>query len=265
MRARVVVAAVLATVSAAGPASAATPEPYPPPANVKRAVHYAEARAGVVSFAVLGTDGKILGRKVDRQYVTASVVKAMELVAYLRKLDAAKRPLTATDKAILGPMIVVSSNSAATTIYHRIGADGLRRLARAAGMTNFSVETTWARAQITAADQVRFFSKLDELTPQRFHSYARYVLENVTGYQSWGIPEIARPSWRVYFKIGCRDTRRGKLAHEAALLEDDDRKIAIAVLTDGNPSFPYGVETIRGVTRRLLDRNRPASVSLHPC
>ena len=258
-------AVALLGTCAPGAAAAQTPEPYPPQANVERAKTYAEQRAGVVAFAVLGTDGLIRGHEINRDFVTASVVKAMELVAYLRKLDAEGRSLTAADRALLGPMIIVSSNSAATTIYHRVGAGGLERLARAAGMTKFSVEVIWARARITAADQVRFFSKLDELTPKRFRSYARYLLEHVTGYQSWGIPEIARPDWRVFFKVGCRDTGRGKLVHEAAKLEDGERKIAIAVLTDGNPSFGYGVDTIRGVTRRLLDRDRPASVNLHPC
>ncbi len=33
------------------------------------------------------------------------------------------------------------------------------------------------------------------------------------------------------------------------------RRISLAVLTDGNPSFVYGQLTIRGVARRLLRRH----------
>lgn len=249
-----------------GGAGAATkPAPFPGTAAVNAARDYAKARAGIVSFAVMGTDGQIRGRNVNRAYVTASVVKAMQLVAYLRKLDAHHQPLTREDKAVLYPMIHVSDNGAATTIYHRIGNAALYRLARKAGMTNFSVHFIWADAQITPADQVRFFHRLNKLTPPRFLSYARDLLRTVTHYQSWGIPEIARPDWRVFFKVGCRDTRRGKLVHESARLERGGQSLAISVMTDGDPSFPYGVETIRGITRTLLGIDRRAHIELHPC
>jgi beta-lactamase class A len=238
---------------------------FPPPANVTAANRYAESRAGVVAFAVLRTDGSIVGGHRKRTFVTASVVKAMELVAYLRQLDARGRSLSAADRAILGPMIHISDNDAASVIWERIGAAGLRSVARAVGMTSFSVAGNWPRARITAADQVRFFAALNQVTPARFRAYARGLLRHVIAWQAWGIPEIARPDWRVYFKVGCRDTSRGKLVHEAARLEDGKRTIAIAVLTDGNPDFPYGVETIRGVTRRLLGIQRRAFVRLHPC
>ena len=238
---------------------------FPPPGNVAAAKQYAEGRAGVVAFAVMRSDGSIVGRHLNRTFLTASVVKAMELVAYLRRLDARGRSLTRADRAVLGPMIHISDNEAASVIWDRIGAAGLYAVARAVGMTSFSVAGNWPRARITAADQVRFFGALNSVTPPRFLVYARTLLKRVIAWQAWGIPEIARPDWRVYFKVGCRDTSRGKLVHEAARLEQPGRTIALAVLTDGNPDFPYGVETIRGVTRRLLGINRRAFVRLHPC
>jgi Beta-lactamase enzyme family len=100
------------------------------------------------------------------------VVKAMLLVAYLDRL-AHERPITASDRALLGPMIRVSDNKAATAIYARLGAAALDRLARRAGMKRFSVGGYWGSARITAADQARFFARLDRLTPPRYRRYAR--------------------------------------------------------------------------------------------
>ena len=40
--------------------------------------------------------------------------------------------------------------------------------------------------------------------------------------------------------------------HQAALLRRGDRRLSIAVLTEGGPSLGYGAGTITGVTRRLL-------------
>ena len=205
-----------------------------------------------MSFAVIDTRGRLRGEQVHRQFVTASVVKAMLLVAYLDKLDRNGKPLTQEARRHLDPMIRVSSNHAATVIYRRVGDRGLHRLARRSGMTRFSVCCSWARAQITAADQARFFIRFDELTPRQHRSYARRLLSTVVQSQSWGIPSVARPRYTVFWKIGFRHTQRGVLVHQASLLEGRGRRFSMVVLTDGDPSYGYGIATIRGVASRLL-------------
>ena len=226
---------------------------YPIRHAIARARRYLADRRGVKSFAVVTNEDRLYGTDVDRRFVSASVVKAMLLVAYLRTVDDQHRSLTASDRAILGPMIRRSDNSAATTIWRRVGDGRLRSLARAAGMRNFSISGIWANAMITAADQATYFFGMDKLIPSQFRAYARYLLAHIVGYESWGIPAVARKrGWKVYFKGGWRPTARGQLVHQVARLRRGHNRIAIAVMTDGDPSMGYGIGTIEGVTRRLL-------------
>jgi len=219
--------------------------------QLARAKTFASARAGLVSFAVVGTDRRLRCHRCWRRYEAASVIKAMLLVAYLDRL-ARERPITVADRALLGPMIRVSDNDAATAIYARLGDAALYRLARRARMKSFAVDGYWGSAQITASDQARFFAQLDRLTPPSYRRYARSLLASIVSWQAWGLPEIARPTWRVFFKGGWRRSSHGHLVHQVALLERGRRAIAIAVLTEANPSHGYGRETVRGIAARLL-------------
>jgi hypothetical protein len=58
----------------------------------------------------------------------------------------------------------------------------------------------------------------------------------------------------VWFKGGWRESVGGQLVHQAALLRGGGRKLAIAVLTDAQPTQQYGTETVRGIAARLLAR-----------
>jgi len=239
-------------------------EAAPTSDQIASATSHLEERSGRTAFAVIDSDGELSGVRTDERFVTASVVKAMLLVQYLRTVDRADRGLSPAERRLLAPMIQVSSNEAATAIWRRVGDSGLRRLAAVVGMTNFLIgpvyisscrcsARAWARAQITAGDQARLFYELDRVLPERFRAYAKKLLETVVPQQSWGIPQAARPAgWRVFFKVGLRATGLGGLIHQAARLEREDSVVAITVLTDSDPSYAYGKRTVREVTDRLV-------------
>jgi hypothetical protein len=233
------------------------PAGFPFPGRVSAARRYLARRSGLTAFAVIDSEGRMSGFRAHTRFVSASVVKAMLLVAYLRKLDARHRGLDSGSRAILYPMIHVSDNGAATSVYRRVGDGGLFGLARRAGMTNFSVAGFWANARISAADQARFFFGIDGLIPRRFRGYARGLLSGIAGYESWGIPRVARPRWHVLFKGGWRGTGRGQLVHQVARLERRGGTFAMAVMTDGDPSMGYGISSIQGLTARLVGGRLP--------
>jgi hypothetical protein len=230
------------------------PVGYPGRAALARAARYLAGRTGRTAFAVVDSEGRISGVHIHWTFVSASVVKAMLLVAYLRRLNSlGQRTVDSYSNSFLYPMINVSDNTAATQTWSIVGDSGLYAVARAAHMTDFSIQGIWANAQISAADQAKFFFEMDSLIPRQFVGYARYLLSTIAGYESWGIPAIARPrGYQVFFKGGWRPTVLGQLVHQIARLEGHGKTFSIAVMTDGDPSMGYGIDTIQGVASALL-------------
>jgi beta-lactamase class A len=226
------------------------PARVPTAAAIRDAGLYARGREGAVSFAVLNSQGKLRGRTVDRLYSAASTVKAMLLAAEVERLERESLPLDSETDSLLEAMITYSDNDAADSIYPRVGDAGMFAVARSAGMTEFTEAGHWGNAQISAADLARFYSRLDELMAGPHREYALGLLGSVTPDQSWGIPAAARPEWAVRFKGGWLPERG--LVHQAGELRDGERLLSIAVLTDAQPSFEYGTETVRGIAERLL-------------
>jgi hypothetical protein len=233
------------------------PVGFPFPSRVAKAARYLDGRSGYTAFAVMDSEGRLSGLNTRRTFVSASVVKAMLLVAYLRKLDAAHQGLDNWSHDTLYNMIHVSDNSAATAIWQRVGDGRLDKLAEDAHMTDFSIVGIWANAQISAGDQARFFFEINDLLPDQFRSFARSLLAHIVSYQSWGIPHVARPRWRVLFKGGWRSTGRGQLVHQVARLERHHATFSMAVMTDGDPTMGYGIDTIQGVTAKLVGGRTP--------
>jgi hypothetical protein len=56
----------------------------------------------------------------------------------------------------------------------------------------------------------------------------------------------------VFFKGGWRGTGLGQLVHQVGRLEGHGLTFSMAVMTDGDPSMGYGIQTIQGVTGSLL-------------
>lgn len=231
----------------------------PSDAAVDAARRWARRRPGVVSFAVADARGGVRGLAPRRPYPSASLTKAMLLVARLRALAAADERLSDAERTTLGYMIRLSDNASASQVFASLGDRPLEALARRAGMRDFAISGDWANATLTAADQARFFLALDRLLPGRFRAFARDQLATVSVAHSWGIPRAARPRWRVFFKGGWRPQEDDELVNQAARLEQGSRHLAIAVLTRGSPLMADGEETIEGVTARLLRPAPPAS------
>jgi hypothetical protein len=233
--------------------SSYVPRRLPRPGALKSAWRYARARGGAVSIAIVDSRGRLRARDGDRGYVCASTVKALLLAAELWRQKREGGGLDAGTRHLLEAMVTYSDNDAADAIYARVGDAGLFAIAHRARMQHFTVAGHWGNATVTAADLARFFWRLDEMMPSRFEEYGKRLLASIIPSQRWGIPKAAGDAWTVRFKGGWLPSRA--LVHQAAELRERERvrELAIAVLTDSQSSFAHAIETIEGVTDRLLD------------
>lgn len=246
MRRAALALVVLAVLPAT--ASADAPEDWRPHVNDARA--YAVSRLGQISFAVR-TEEDFWALEPDRVVHSASVIKAMFMVAYLNRAGVRDRLLRPQARALLSRMIRRSDNDAATAIRNIVGDAALVRLARRAHMTRFAPAPIWGLSHITARDQTRLFLKIETFIPKRHRATAMTLLRTIVPEQRWGIAR-ARPSkWKLYFKGGW-GSGTGAVDHQVAQLRRGKLRVAVAIMTTGNPSHEYGKATLEGVAKRLL-------------
>jgi hypothetical protein len=220
--------------------------------HMAEAIAYARSRTGDIAFAVRTSDGRFYGYRPTHDEWSASVVKAMLMVAYLDEPWIRGRALTAHDKSLLGPMITESDNDDAQIVFDTVGQGALRVIAGRVGMRHFATSPIWGETEITAGDQTRFFLHIDSYIVPRHRAYAMSLLAGIVPSERWGIGEVAPKGWKLYFKGGW-GYGTGLLDHQVALLVRGCARVSIAVLTMYDGSHPYGKQTLKGIFERLLE------------
>jgi beta-lactamase class A len=226
--------------------------------RMRRAITFAEGRAGSISFAVVDQNRRFHGYRAGTDVAAASVLKVMLMAAYLRRPAVRDRALTDDERSLLGPMIRRSDDTAASRIRDAVGTRGMERLARDAKMHSFRfVYRPWGASIVNAAEQSRFMARLGRYIPDRHERYARYLLSHIVQSQRWGIGQVVRPDWRYFFKGGW-GSGSGAVCHQVAYIKREGLKIAYAVMITNSPSHSYGTDTLRGIFGRLMrDLPRP--------
>jgi hypothetical protein len=256
-RTRAIVIAVAALSAAAlQPASASTEHARRVRAaewrpHMHLAESYASHRRGIIAFAVR-TPKRSWGWRARKVFPSASLLKPMLLAAYLGRRSVRGRSLRHAERALLGPMIRRSDNDDAGRVLGIVGAGGLRRVARRAGMRRFApVTPVWGLSRVDASDQTRFFLHIGRLLPARHRRYGMHLLASIVARQRWGIGRVSPPGWRLYFKGGW-GSGTGWVDHQTALLARGHKRVAVAILTHLDGSHSYGKQTLQGIASRLL-------------
>jgi hypothetical protein len=235
---------------ATGP-NVASDETHPWLPDMSSAEKYAKGRRGSIAFAV-ATRSRYWGWHDTTTYPSASVLKAMLLVAYLDRSSVRHRSLKQSDRDLLWPMITRSDNNAASRVFTIVGTDALRALARRTGMHRFKpASPVWGLSRMDAKDQAHFFVNIDRYVTERHRDYALHLLASITPSQRWGIARVRPEGWKLYFKGGWA-AGDGTVDHQVALLRRGHQRVSVAIFTYKDGTHAYGKETLRGVAKRLL-------------
>jgi beta-lactamase class A len=209
----------------------------------------------------------------SEHFYSASVVKVTILGALLRKALDQHRYLTGTEAALARAMITRSDNDAASGLWAELGHRYLQHFLDLAGMkqTILGPDGAWGLTQITAYNEVLLLRLL--LHPNRVldnasRRYALNLMAQVIGSQRWGVPAGAPTSLTVHVKNGWLPlATHGWRIHSIGCFTGPGGGYSIVVLTQDNPSMPYGittVDTIARVINRDLNPDATARVPASP-
>jgi len=215
------------------------------------ATRYAKSRSTQVSFAIYDMRDRLSAHEGSRGYIMASTFKVMLLAAYLRQDSVDDRDLTDGERDLLVPMIRESDNASATKVRDMLGRGPIENLASAANMSGFEWSDIWGYCRAEPKDGARLMRRLPGLLPKRHRNFALRQLENIIPRQRWGVAHVEPKGWDLAFKGGW-GLQGYRVEHQMALLTHGKRRIGVSVLTQGNPSRPYGRATLEGVYKRLL-------------
>ena len=183
---------------------------------------------------------------------TASTLKVDILATLLGQAQAAGRSLTPEEQSLAVPMIEESLDSAADTLWSRLGPGAVGAFERAEGMTSTvpATDGVWGSTQTTALDRlamIRTVVEPNSLLTNASRAYILSLMENITPSQDWGATGGVPPGVTVALKNGFAMST-GWQINTTGWVNGGGRDYLIAVLTNANASEQYGIDTVDGVS-----------------
>jgi Beta-lactamase enzyme family len=229
---------------------------------------YVSSRHGTVLASVydIGT-GQTWNLGQRRAQAEASIVKLDILETLLaRNRDAGHGTgLPAPESLLARRMIEDSDNDAATSLWYASGGPGkIRAFNAAAGLRHTSPSSCvqcpgfpwpgWGRTTTTAADQITLLRQLfapGSLLTHGQRSYVLQLMEHVMPSQRWGVCGGVPLQTTVALKNGwlpLNGTGTDWQINSIGWVSGRGRDYLMAVLTTGNPTEQYGIDTITGLS-----------------
>jgi hypothetical protein len=193
----------------------------------------------------------------------ASVVKVDILETLLSASDGTG--LSSDNQGLAEQMIEDSDNDAATSLWYAAGAAaGLAAYNDQVGLTRTTPSACvicadfpwpgWGLTTTVPDDQITLLKQLigpGPLLTAADRQYALSLLENVTPDQAWGVSGGVPAGVTVALKNGwlpLNDDNTDWQINSEGWVSGDGRDYLISVLTTGNPTEQYGIDTINGIS-----------------
>ena len=230
------------------------------------AAAYVAGRSGTVLAAVYDiTTGQSWRLGDGPAQDEASVVKLDILEALLARQDGGALPQA--DQALAESMIEDSDNDAATSLWDEAGgAQGIGAYNDRAGLARTTPSPCvacagfpwpgWGLTTTVPYDQLSLLKQLvvpgaHPLLSAAERSYALSLMENVAPGQAWGISGGVPAGVTVALKNGwlpLNDANTNWQVNSVGWVSGDGRDYLVAVLSTGNPTEQYGIDTINGLS-----------------
>lgn len=222
-----------------------------------------QGRSSVVSLAVADTrTGVTCQFHPRRHFHSASIVKVIILGALLRHLMTEHRDLSPAQVTLTTEMITKSSNSAATTLWDKLGPRHLQRFLNLAKMTHTTLgqDGYWGLTRATAHDEMHLLKVLKgshSILDQPSRSYALSLMADVTAAQRWGVTAGAPADLTAHIKNGWLPDPVRWVINSIGIFTGPHRHYRIVVLTRDNPDMTYGVDTVQDVAEVMNHELNP--------
>jgi beta-lactamase class A len=190
-----------------------------------------------------------------RREQTASIVKVDILETLLRQAQDSNQPLGEETAETAQGMIENSDNDDATDLWNQVGgASGIGAYNAKAGLKDTSPNTGgyWGETLTTAPDQIGLLKQLvihNGLLNRASQRYQLGLMSNVEADQRWGVSGGVPSSAQIALKNGWLPLTGGDWqVNSIGRIKGDGRWYLIAVLTTGNPTEAYGIQTIESIS-----------------
>lgn len=185
---------------------------------------------------------------------SASAIKATIISALIFKKHGVSH-LTSAQRSLAWLMITQSNNDAATDLWFETGYSSLKRFLIAAGMSHTELDWgAWGLSQITAQDELKLLQVLTtagKVLNSASRGYILWLMTQVIPSQRWGVPDGAPSDLKVSVKNGWLpdpDTGRWHV-NSIGAFRGTHAGYQIVILTSGNPTWAYGIDTIEAAAR----------------
>jgi beta-lactamase class A len=229
---------------------------------------YAAGRAGTITAAVENLDtGQTFYFNPGIVQDEASVVKVDIMATLLAEQPNGAVPTVPGQLSLLSGMIDESDNDSATALWDQVGGpaaiDSFNRKADMTSTTPSSCVTCanfpwpgWGLTTTSASDQIallRQFVSPDSILSAAQRSYALNLMETVEPSEAWGVSGGVPSGVTVALKNGWLPLtgETNWQVNSVGWINGDGRSYLVAILTGGNPSEQYGIDTINEFSESL--------------
>jgi beta-lactamase class A len=219
--------------------------------SLERAIH---GRKSELGFAV-SDPGLDLTCSLHEtwHFDAASTIKATIISALLYKVGG-QSYLTKAQRSLAWLMITQSNNDAATDLWNEVGMTHMQRFLDRAHMTHTKLNVAWGLTEETPQDELtllQLIANSNKVLATASRRYVLWLMDHVIPSERWGVPVYAPSSLTVAVKNGWLPYPDDDDWHINSLGIFRGHRVLyeIAMLTSGNSTEDYGIDTIQAAAR----------------